>query len=92
MNKMTNRKKHIRILLIVLFSFVVIAASFFTIDYLRIKRYKTPPFFCIPVYEYENGSTDYYGIGYKIWKDYDSFDNETEYYITFWILPKFWHI
>ncbi len=68
------------------------AVSFFTADYLIVKRNKKPPVFSIKVYEYDNGSADYYGLFYKVWEDYDPFDDETEYFLTFWLFPKFWSI
>jgi hypothetical protein len=68
---------------------IVIAAGFFTTDLIRAKRYGLPPVFCVPVIEYENGSTDYYGLGYKVWKDYHPFDETTTYYVGFWLVPKF---
>lgn len=72
--------------------FVVTAVSFFTYDLIKVKRYKQPPVFCIPVIKYDNGSIDYYGLGYKVWKDYDPFDDKTEYFVTLWLFPKFWSI
>ncbi|MBQ8780778.1 MAG: hypothetical protein IJZ72_03810 [Oscillospiraceae bacterium] len=68
------------------------AAGFFTSDLIRVKQYKLPPRFCIPVIEYDNGSVDYYGLFYKVWKDYDPFEETTEYYVSFWLVPKFWNI
>ena len=29
-----------------------------------------------------------YGLFYKVWKDYNPFENETRYYMGFWLLPK----
>jgi hypothetical protein len=69
-----------------------VAAVFFTLDYLRINRHKEPPLFCVPVFEYADGSVDYYGLFYKVWMDYDPFYDETEYFATLWFLPKFWSI
>ncbi len=65
-----------------------IAAVFFSVDFFRAKRRSQPPLFCVPVIEYYNGSTDYYGLFYKVWKDHDPFENETRYYIGFWFIPK----
>jgi hypothetical protein len=69
-----------------------VALVFFTLDYLRINRYGEPPIFCVPVFEYDNGSIDYYGLFYKVWMDYNPFEDETEYHVTLWFLPKFWSI
>ena len=68
----------------------VFGAAFilFTVDLVRIKQQERPPLFCVPVIKYENGSEDYYGLFYKVWKDYDPFDRETEYYMGFWFIPK----
>lgn len=67
---------------------VGISLIFFSVDFLRAKRRNQPPLFCVPVIEYDNGSTDYYGLFYKVWKDYDPFENETRYYMGFWLIPK----
>lgn len=91
-NKKPVSKKAKLVTRIIISTFLIIALSFFTADYIRVKRHKIPPLFAIQVHAYDNGSADYYGLGYKVWKDYDSFDNETEYYLTFWLLPKFWSI
>ena len=69
-----------------------LAVIFFTVDLIRAKKSCLPPVFCIPVIEYENGSEDYYGLFYKVWKDYDPFDDETRYYLGFWLLPKNFNI
>lgn len=68
------------------------AVVFFTVDLLRAKKSNLPPLFCYPVIEYSNGSTDYYGLFYKVWKDYDPFDGETRYYVSFWFVPKSFNI
>lgn len=67
---------------------VGISMIFFSVDFLRAKRRNQPPLFCVPVIEYGSGSTDYYGLFYKVWKDYDPFENETRYYMGFWLIPK----
>ncbi len=64
-----------------------IAAAMFSVDLIRAKRYNLPPLFCIPVMEY-GGSTDYWGLLYKVWKDYDPFEDSTRYYVGFWLIPK----
>ena len=71
---------------------LVMAAGFFTTDLIRAKQYKLPPRFCVPVIEYENGSVDHYGLFYKVWEDYDPFEETTNYYVGFWLVPKFWSI
>ena len=65
-----------------------IALCFFSVDLVRAKKNNQPPIFCVPVIEYENGSEDYYGLFYKVWKDYNPFEDETRYYMGFWLLPK----
>lgn len=65
-----------------------IAAAFFSVDLLRAKKNNQPPLFCYPVIEYDNGSTDYYGLFYKVWRDYNPFEDETRYYVGFWFIPK----
>lgn len=67
---------------------LVISLIFFSADFLRAKRRNQPPLFCVPVIEYDNGSTDYYGLFYKVWEDYNPFEDETRYYMGFWFIPK----
>lgn len=61
---------------------------FFSVDFFRAKRRNQPPLFCVPVIEYDNGSADYYGLFYKVWKDHNPFEDETRYYMGFWFIPK----
>ncbi|MBQ8826552.1 MAG: hypothetical protein IJ007_05630 [Oscillospiraceae bacterium] len=82
-----------RIVKITLISAVTAAAvCFFATDLIRAKQYKLPPLFCVPVIEYDNGSVDHYGLFYKVWEDYDPFEDTTDYYVGFWLVPKFWSI
>ena len=61
----------------------------FTVDALRARVFVQPPIFCVPTDVLSDGvSRDYYGLGYKIWKDTDPFDGSTEYRVSLWILPK----
>ena len=71
---------------------VSVALVFFSVDLIRAKKNNQPPMFCISVIEYSNGSEDYYGLFYKVWKDYNPFENETRYYVGFWFLPKNFNI
>lgn len=66
----------------------VIALALFSVDLIRAKKNNQPPLFCCPLIEYDNGSADYYGLFYKVWRDYDPFENETRYYVGFWFIPK----
>lgn len=65
-----------------------LSLTFFSVDFLRAKRRNQPPLFCVPAIKYGNGSTDYYGLFYKVWEDYDPFEDETRYYMGFWLIPK----
>ncbi len=69
-----------------------IALILFSADLIRVKRRNKPPIFCVPVIEYDNGSVDYFGLFYKVWKDYDPFEDETRYYVGFWFVPKNFNI
>lgn len=69
-----------------------IALLLFSVDLMRAKKNNQPPIFCYPLIEYENGSADYCGLFYKVWKDYDPFDDETRYYVGFWFIPKSFNI
>ena len=73
---------------------IIIAAAccFFTTDLIRAKKYGLPPVFCVKVIDYGNGSSDYYGLGYKVWEDFHPFDKTTRYYVCFWFIPKNVHI
>lgn len=65
-----------------------ISLIFFSVDFFRAKGSNEPPLFCVPIIEYDNGSTDYLGLFYKVWKDHDPFEDETRYYMGFWFVPK----
>ena len=68
---------------------LMVSISFFSVDLIRAKKYSLPPMFCVKVYSCSDGySTDYYGLGYKVWKDVHPFDNTVSYYVGLWILPK----
>lgn len=71
---------------------MLVSLAFFGVDLIRVKQCGLPPMFCVPVIEYENGSEDYYGLFYKVWKDYNPFEDETHYFMGFWFLPKNFNI
>ncbi|MCM1022999.1 MAG: hypothetical protein NC395_02950 [Prevotella sp.] len=77
-----------KIIAIVCAVIVGIAAALFSVDLIRAKKNNQPPLFCVPIIEYDNGSTDYLGLFYKVWKDYNPFEDETRYYVGFWFVPK----
>ncbi|MGN0552377.1 MAG: hypothetical protein ACI4I1_03265 [Oscillospiraceae bacterium] len=81
-----------RAVIAVICAVFVLFAGFFTTDLIRAKRYKLPPVFCICIIDYENGSKDYYGLGYKVWEDYHPFDKTFDYHVGFWLIPKFFCI
>lgn len=87
-SKGKSLKKRIAVVCVLL----VIFGGLFTADLLRAKRYSLPPLFCICGMDYENGSREYYGLGYKVWEDYHPFDKTTKYYVGFWFIPKFCRI
>lgn len=78
-----------RAFIVLLCTLAVLSAGFFATDLVRAKRYKLPPVFCFTVIDYGNGSKDHYGLGYKVCEDYDPFDQTTDYYVGFWLIPKF---
>ena len=78
-----------RAFIVLLCTLAVLSAGFFATDLVRAKRYKLPPVFCFTVIDYGNGIKDHYGLGYKVWEDYDPFDQTTDYYVGFWLIPKF---
>ncbi|MGN0642310.1 MAG: hypothetical protein ACI4JJ_04120 [Huintestinicola sp.] len=70
-----------------------VSSILFACDVVRTKVMDREPLFCVKAVEYRDGiSADYYGAGYKIWLDYDPFEDTSEYYISFWVLPKALHI
>ena len=77
-----------KIITVICITILGISAALFSVDLLRAKKNNQPPLFCYPVIEYDNGSTDYYGLFYKVWKDYNPFEDETRYYVGFWFIPK----
>lgn len=86
MSGVVNKKK--KSILIVVSFLLAIILTFFTVDLVRAKN-NLPPVFCIKAFTCANGnSTDYYGLGYKVWEDYHPFDCDVHYYVGFWILPK----
>ncbi len=92
MEKKSVKSRRRRVIAIILSVLLITAAGFFAADLIRAKRYNLPPLFCVPIIEYDNGSVDYYGLGYKVWKDYHPFDKTVNYYVGFWFIPKFWSI
>jgi hypothetical protein len=66
----------------------IVLVGFLCFDIYRAKT-DQPPVFAVPLLRYENGSADYYGIGYKVWKDVNIINGDTEYYLTAWFVPKY---
>lgn len=59
-------KKVIKVLLIIIISILVLALVFFALDYSRVQDGKKP-IFCIPLgYYLDGGTTEYFGLGYKV--------------------------
>lgn len=70
-------------------SFIILAGAMLTTDTVRTKLYGLPPVFCVQLIVYDDGiSCDYYGVGYKIWCDYNGLNDSPEYRISLWLLPK----
>jgi hypothetical protein len=82
-HKLTFKKK-----LAVAGAIIIICIGFLCCDLYR-SRLDLPPIFAVPILRYENGSTDYYGIGYKVWKDVNIINGNTAYYLTAWFVPKY---
>jgi hypothetical protein len=74
--------------LFVIFAVVVVWAVLMLTDLYR-TRLDEPPLFAVPLLHYDSGSVDYYGLFYKIWKDVNILNGDTEYYMTAWFVPKF---
>lgn len=80
-------KKGLKILLSIIGIIILLGLIFYTVDYFRIIKNKTP-IFCILENEVNDGGTKIYlGLGYKI-IDFHKVKNEDEYYddvkIGFW--------
>lgn len=59
-------KRGMKILLCIFLAFLILAAIFFCIDFVRIQQEKEP-LFCIPTTTYKDGGTrEYLGLGYKV--------------------------
>ncbi len=86
-NRQLSSKKR-KAIAVICGTVLFIAAAMFSTDLIRAKRYNLPPVFCVPVIEYENGSTDYLGLFYMVWKDCDPFEDRVRYFVGFWLIPK----
>ncbi|MDR0974691.1 MAG: hypothetical protein LBL80_03235 [Ruminococcus sp.] len=86
--RIQNVKKFKLIRNAIIIAAVCLLITFFTVDFLRVKS-DEPPIFAVPLIRYYSGSIDYYGAGYKIWKDVNILTGGTEYYISSWFVPKY---
>lgn len=76
-NKIRNRRfKIIAVICVVL----ILSCIFFVIDYLKTDK-GSPPIFCIRIKEKEDGSQEYVGMFYKVYKYVYSEENATKYKI-----------
>jgi hypothetical protein len=75
----------------IVFGVILIIAATAAADYLCFLT-ETPPRFALPLISYENGSIDYYGVGYKIFKDVNNLSGEVHYYYNAWFVPKFFYV
>jgi hypothetical protein len=80
--------KRLKKKLIIAGSVLAVILAFLCCDIYR-TRLEKPPIFAVPLLRYENGSADYYGLGYKVWKDVNIINGDTEYYLTAWFVPKY---
>ncbi len=85
----TVAKKKNKAKMITLIAILTFIVGFFATDFVRTKMFDKPPVFSVQIIDYQNGSYDYYGLGYKIWEDYHPVLDTTEYYFGFWFVPKF---
>ncbi len=90
MVKKTGRKVNIKAIIII--TLIVFSIGSFSVDFIRVKNLGLEPICSVQIIDYGNGSVDYYGAGYKIWKDYHPADETTKYYMGFWFVPKFINI
>jgi hypothetical protein len=81
-------KPHWRRRVIIITGVMIIWAVLMLTDLYR-TRMSEPPLFAVPILRYDSGSVDYYGLFYKIWKDVNILNGDTEYYMTAWFVPKF---
>ena len=61
----TTKKKN-NTLLNILFIVMALVIVIICTDIIAVKKFKAGPFFAIPIKTYEDGSKEYYGIGYKV--------------------------
>lgn len=57
----------------------------FSVDKIRVEKYKTKPWFCYPILNDKDSNTKtYYGIFYKAIVETDTYGNITHVYLTHW--------
>ncbi|MDR0947173.1 MAG: hypothetical protein LBM87_05480 [Ruminococcus sp.] len=86
-----KQKKKKKIILISLIITAVIFITFALTDLVR-TRYEKDPLFAVPLLKYDSGSIDYYGLGYKVYKDVNFLNGDINYYYAVWFVPKFLYV
>jgi hypothetical protein len=84
-----DRKYELTVIIIIGIIFCLAATA--AADYLYYLT-DSPPHFAVPLIRYENGSTDWYGAGYKIFSDVNNLNGEVHYYYNAWFVPKFFYV
>lgn len=59
-------RKFLNSLIIIIFILVLVFTIFVSVDYFRYKEHKRPIFAIFPVTAMDGGTTEYWGLGYKI--------------------------
>ncbi|MDR0992095.1 MAG: hypothetical protein LBL87_04240 [Ruminococcus sp.] len=89
--KFFDKDRKFELIRIIVIGLIIIIAATAAADYLGFLI-KTPPRFALPLISYENGSVDYYGLGYKIFSDVNNLSGEVHYYYNAWFVPKFFYV
>jgi hypothetical protein len=84
-------KQKTKTIIITIILAAVIFITFALIDLVR-TRYEKDPLFAVPVLKYDSGSIDYYGLGYKVYKDVNFLNGDVKYYYAIWFTPKFLYV
>jgi hypothetical protein len=80
-----------KIKIIVVIAIAVMLLVFAMVDLVR-SRFGEDPIFAVPLLKYDSGSADFYGIGYKVYKDVNFLNGEVKYYYAAWFVPKYTYV
>ena len=81
---MRTRESSARTIAIIIICIMMWVAAF-SVDKIRVEKYKSKPWFCYPILNKKDSNTKtYYGIFYKAIVETDTYGNITHVYLTHW--------